>query len=384
MRLSWVIAAAAILMPGGAALAQNRPPVPLVVMQHMETLDTRCRAAGGRPGDGRYIVAQDFTGDGRLDYLLSEGNYNCTGRPDLFRRNGQARVDIFVVDARNNARRVYSDVLIGYRVLAGRPVKVQIARKGSACGDSATASTQCAAQLTWNGQGFGEGVSVSSADKPAGAAAPAPAASPAVSGPAPAKLGLVTNAQGNFLAQCRRDYVKADASAARWADDQCKSDWQRVVAAGPVAEAMLAVLPAPGERPSLAVVRQRAAGVRWAARAEARQSASGSLSGVAVHTEGNPPTAFGMGWMQVGAEIPYDVANALRARGVTMTEMSCEKIGTGEGNRTYAGTAPGRAPFTLIIDQRTAPTGDATSYYGASGRLDGRHPPPGSTAGCQF
>ena len=371
MRLCWKLTFAALFFSASPALAQNRPPVPAVVMQHMADLDARCRAAGGRPGEARYIVAQDFTGDGRLDYLLSEGNYACTGRPDLFRRNGEARVDIFVTDARNTARRVYSDVLIGYRVLAGRPVKVQIARKGAACGPGAAAGTQCAAQLEWNGQGFGQGVSVSSADKPG-------------SGPAPARLGLEPNAQATFLARCRADYVKAEASAARWADGQCKDDWQRVVAAGPVAEAMLAVLPAPGERPTLATVRQRATGVRWAARAEPRQSASGTLSGVDVHIEGNPPTAFGMGWMEVGAEIPYDVANALRARGVTMTEMSCEKIGTGEGNRTYAGTAPGRAPFTLAIDQRTAPTGNANSYYGASVRLDGRHPPRGSTAGCQF
>src|SRR5690606_20046434 len=147
--------------------------------------------------------------DGRLDYLLSEGNYTCAGRPDIFRQNGEARVDIFVTDARNNARRVYSDRLIGYRVLAGRPVKVQIARKGAACGVGATASTQCAAQLEWNGQGFGQGVSVSSADKPGSATPAAPPAAPATaSGAAPARLGLSANAQGTFLTRCRADYVK--------------------------------------------------------------------------------------------------------------------------------------------------------------------------------
>jgi hypothetical protein len=351
-------------------------------MQHMQALDKRCIAAGGRPGSARYIVAQDFTGDGRLDYLLSEGNYDCARRPDLFRQNGEARVDIFAVDARNSARRVYSDRLIGYRVLAGRPVKVQIARKGIACGDGATASTQCAAQLGWNGQGFGEGGSVSSADR-AGGALSQPATA-AASGRAPAKLALAANARADFLARCRKDYVKAEPSAARWADEQCKTDWQRVTAAGPVAEVMLAVLPPPGERPALAAVKQRATGVRWQARAEPGQSASGKLAAVAVQVQGNPPAAFGIGWMEVGADIPYDVANALRVRGVTVTEASCEKIGVGEGIRIYAGTAPGRAPFTLTIDQRTAPTANANSYYGATVGLDGRHPRRGSTTGCQF
>ena len=96
------------------------------------------------------------------------------------------------------------------------------------------------------------------------------------------------------------------------------------------------------------------------------------------------PTAVGFNWTEIGAQIPYDVVNAMRVRGVTLTQMSCEKTGVGEGNRVYAGTAPGRAPFKINIDQRTAPTGNATSYYGVSISLDGRHPPRGSTAGCDF
>ncbi|ENO74411.1 hypothetical protein C664_20033, partial [Thauera sp. 63] len=164
------------------AFAQARPPIPSVVLDHMNDLDRRCAAAGGRAGEGRFVVAQDFTGDGRLDYLLSEGDYNCVGRPGLFRQGGVGRVDIFVVDARNAARRVYSDQLIAYRVLAGKPAKVQIARQGTACGPGSDARTQCAAQLAWNGQGFGEAVAVSDARAP-GDAAPA-ARSPAVTTPA--------------------------------------------------------------------------------------------------------------------------------------------------------------------------------------------------------
>ena len=113
------------LSVSSAIFAQARPPIPSVVLDHMNDLDRRCVAAGGRAGEGRFVVAQDFTGDGRLDYLLSEGDYDCVGRPGLFRQGGVARVDLFVVDARNVARRVYSDQLIGYRVLAGQPARVQ-------------------------------------------------------------------------------------------------------------------------------------------------------------------------------------------------------------------------------------------------------------------
>ena len=162
------------------ALAQARPPIPSVVLDHMNDLDRRCVAAGGRAGQGRFVVAQDFTGDGRLDYLLSVGDYDCVGRPGLFRKGGVARVDLFVVDARNAARRVYSDQLIGYRVLAGQPARVQIARQGAACGAGSTARTQCAAQLAWNGHGVGEAIAVSDAKAPSASAAPG---SPATSRP---------------------------------------------------------------------------------------------------------------------------------------------------------------------------------------------------------
>ena len=176
-----------LLLALGACLssvvfAQARPPIPSVVLDHMNDLDRRCLAAGGRAGEGRYIVAQDFTGDGQLDYLLSEGDYSCVGRTGLFRQGGVARVDLFVVDGRNAARRVYSDHLIGYRVLAGKPAKVQIARQGAACGAGSDVRTQCAAQLAWNGHGFGEAIAVSDAKAPsatAAAGAPAVAWSPA-------------------------------------------------------------------------------------------------------------------------------------------------------------------------------------------------------------
>lgn len=387
MRTVPALASAVLIAALADAQAQTRPPIPAVVLTHMNGLDARCRAAGGQPVGGRYVFAQDFTGDGRIDYLLSEGDYNCAGRPGAFRQNGQARVDIFVTNARNETLRAYSDILIAYRLLAGRPVKVQIARRGAACGSGASASTQCAAQLAWNGQSFGEAVSVSDANKGAVVTAAPPAASQpqGATGPAPAVAGAPANARAGFLGQCRSDYVRRDASAARWADRQCEMDWGRVVAAGPAAEALLAVAPAPGERPSLAVVRQRLTQVRWAPRATAPFLAVGALGGLSASVEGKAaPTAVSFNWTKVGAEIPYDAVAALRLRGAVLTEASCEKMGTGEGSRVYAGSAPGRAPFTLTIDQRTAPTGSATSYYGVKIGLDGRSPPRGSTADCDF
>ena len=377
-----------------AVCAQARPPIPSVVLDHMNDLERRCIAAGGRAGDGRFVVAQDFTGNGRLDYLLSEGDYNCVGRPGLFRKGGVARVDLFVVDARNAARRVYSDQLIGYRVLAGKPAKVQIARQGAACGAGSNARTQCAAQLAWNGHGFGESVSVSDArtaqDAPSARPAVAPPAAAAnasvaasagagavASGSAPTPLVVPPEARPRYLVQCRQAYVSRSADAARWADEQCVADWDKVAASAAVTDALLAALPAvPGEAVQLGRLPQRLDSVRWAAKPGSReQSASGRLGNLNVSVTGSQTAkTLTVNWMEIGAEPPYDIVGAMRARGVTLTEIACEEFGAGEWQRVFSGSAPGRAPFRLEVAQRTAPTANANSYYGATIELSGRAP----------
>lgn len=340
----------------------------------MSDLDARCNAAGGKPGSGRYIIAQDFTGDGLLDYLLSEGDYDCTGRQGLFRENGQARVDIFVTDRTNAARRVYSDTLIGYRVLTGRPTRVQIARKGVLCGAGTPPQGQCAAQLAWNGTSFGEAASVT---RPGGSGA---AASVALPQPSPRAIS-----EAGFLANCRANLISRDASAARWADQECRTNWQKVVASGPAADMFLAVLPAGGGKPSLSETKQRAAGVRWGAQSTPPALATGKLGklDIAIQGRGTPDTVSA-NWTMVGAEIPYDIPEALSARGVSIMEVSCEKVGAGAGTRTYAGISPGQVPFALIVDQQTAPLGHMQSYYTATISLAAGHPDRGSTAGCNF
>ncbi|MDZ4370924.1 MAG: hypothetical protein U1C74_05820, partial [Phenylobacterium sp.] len=113
--------------------------------------------------------------------------------------------------------------------------------------------------------------------------------------------------------------------------------------------------------------------------------ARGRLGDLDLFVEGaGVATGVGMTWGAVGAEIPYDLVGALRVRGATVEQRACEKIGTGEGSQRLAGALPGRAPFTITVEQRTAPTGAAQSYYAATLSLDGRQPPRGDTSGCDF
>lgn len=209
------------------------------------------------------------------------------------------------------------------------------------------------------------------------AAPPAPAAA------APAPLVVAPEARPRFLASCRQTLVSRNADAARWADEQCAAEWDRIAASAAATDALLAALPAArGETVSLAALRQRLAGVRWAAKPGARGvSASGRLGDLSVTVVGAPAAAqLSMNWMRVGAEPPYDVIGAMRVRGVQLTEIACEEFGSGEWQRVFSGIAPGRAPFRLEVGQRIAPFANSNSYYGAMIELSGQAPRPGASA----
>lgn len=376
---------AACLFSSEPAGAQQRATLPDVVLDHIQQLDQRCGATGGRPSGGRFVIAQDFSGDGRTDFLLSEGDYACAGRPDVFRRNGQARVAIYVSDASGGARRAYFETLAAYRVLAGEPARVQVARRGTACGPGTPPNGLCGGTLAWNGRAMTLG------DPLAGRAATATDTIP--SAPRPVTSDRSPTAQAGAGAKPPTGTSAAIPEPAPSATPPAGTRPAIASAggAGPatsstVVDLLLSSVPEQSDsRPTLDSVRQAASGVRWAAKAAPRSLASGTFGGLAVSVTGREqPDSLGVSWTKTGAMIPFDVPQAMRQRGITLTQMSCEKLGVGEGQRVYEASAPGRAPFALTIEQRTAPTASANSYYGASVGLHGRRPTKGSATDCDF
>jgi hypothetical protein len=158
--MQWIIAATRIAaalaiagtpaLPSIAAAAAAQPPQAL--LDAVGRLDRACEAAGGRPARGAFLIAQDFSGDGVSDYLVNEGNYECSGRPDLFIDDKQAHVDIYVADHNGDATLAYRERLLAVRVLDGRPHVVQVAQHGSGCGAGSNAATECGGTLRWNAQ----------------------------------------------------------------------------------------------------------------------------------------------------------------------------------------------------------------------------------------
>ena len=99
VRLSALAGGLGLLASGAPAQAQQAPPQ---VAAKIAQLDQACQRAGGRPVAKPYVLVHDFTGDQRPDFLVSEGDYECAGKPGLFQANNQAFIEIYVTDPRNN------------------------------------------------------------------------------------------------------------------------------------------------------------------------------------------------------------------------------------------------------------------------------------------
>lgn len=370
-----IVSLAAIASAASVASAQT---VPEPIKARVNDLVAQCARAGGQlgqmTGQGQFVIPRDFTGDGRTDFVVSEGNFPCVGKPALFRPDGLARVELWVADG-TTARLAFADRLLAYRVVDGRPARLQIARRAPACGGP----SRCGDELRWNAQtpGFEEwptdGRKVSARPATGAAAIASPAAPAAAPASASAAIPPVQpGAEAAFKARCRKETLaESGPNAAKWVDSHCTDMWGRAVAAQPLAEAMLAAVAA-GAGP-VDTLRRATPTVRWAARPEQGMLASGRIGSYGAGLSGKGRAdSFSVGWSQVGAEIPIDVPAALEARGAKVTRTSCEKLGTGEGERIWSVTLPGGKPFALSVFQRTAPTGNATSSYTAEAALDGR------------
>ncbi len=179
------------------------------------------------------------------------------------------------------------------------------------------------------------------------------------------------NTQADFITQCTEALVRQDPRARQWAPDQCAQEWQMVVDAGPMAEAILAAAPDSGAANPASLPNQLTM-VRWDRRAQGALLASGRLGndlGVEVDRAG-PSLVFR--WGETGAMIPYDVVGALRVRGADVAMIGCSQLGTGEFNKAYRVAAPGKAAFQLSIYDRTAPTANAESFYNVGMNLAGQ------------
>lgn len=185
----------------------------------------------------------------------------------------------------------------------------------------------------------------------------------ACSQPAPAQAQGGANAaqtedEAAYMARCRRETLAAYPGAAAQVDSICASTWEQVIAAGPMADVILAVAPAPGGAFNTADARTRAA----------------SLRGYETVVGGSAPAALLIQWFRNGEPIPFNLEDALRVRGATVAMIGCQSFGAGEGSRLYRIDAAGKAPFALTVSFRNAAVASQSSDFAASADYSGRIP----------
>jgi hypothetical protein len=187
-----------------------------------------------------------------------------------------------------------------------------------------------------------------------------------------AQAGAGPETQESFVARCVQETIAANAEAANWAESVCTENWNSVAAAGPMADAILAAAPVEAAAVDPSTLSGALSMVAWDARAEGVLVASGRIGDdLSVQVERSPPS-LNFYWSEVGMPIPYDVVEALKARGAEATLVGCMSFGMSEVNRSFRVSAPGHAPFTLGVYARTAPTANAHSFYNVSTDLSGR------------
>ncbi len=188
---------------------------------------------------------------------------------------------------------------------------------------------------------------------------------------AAAQGGNATETQAGYIARCTRDVIAQNPRAGEWAPAQCQQQWETIVAAGPMAEAILAAAPVSGAADP-ATLRTRLAMIQWDARPEGTLIASGRLGrALSVQVDRAGPS-LNFYWSEAGAAIPYDVLGALRGRGAEVTMIGCYTLGMGENNESYRVAAAGHAPFALSVYGRMAPTANANSFYNVGAGLSGQ------------
>jgi hypothetical protein len=162
--------------------------------------------------------------------------------------------------------------------------------------------------------------------------------------------------QAAYVTQCRRDLIATYPNARAQAESICASQWGQVVAAAPMAGALLAWAPAAGAAFDAFVVRPR------------------GIPGVDAVVNRPPSPGVTLHWSRNGEPIPFRLEDALRVRGAALTMIGCMSYGAGEGQRVYRVSAPGKGPFALSVAFREAALASQSSDFSATADYGGRMP----------
>jgi len=167
--------------------------------------------------------------------------------------------------------------------------------------------------------------------------------------------------QAQYVARCTREMIATNPESQRWAQGACEQNWEKVVAAGPLADVILAEAPATAAAANLNVVSERLPQIR----ARLGRGFDVRLARSQVSMTFN--------WNADGDIVPYDVVDALKARHATLTLAACQSYGgVTDVVRIFNVVAAARAPFALSVYGHDAAVAGAYAVYNVGLDLSGR------------
>lgn len=184
---------------------------------------------------------------------------------------------------------------------------------------------------------------------------------------------LVEN-QAAYLVRCRNQTIARFPNVRAQADSICQSNWMEIVAAGEMADTILTAAPREGAAFDPIAMRTALGSVQWAARPEQGTVASGRLGDLYVAVTRMPAPGAIIRWFKEGEPIPFNLDEALRVRGATLTMIACLAFGSSEDTRVYHVSASGKAPFALTVSRREAALASQSSDFSASADFSGIMP----------
>ena len=142
----------------GASAAVAAPALPAAAKAHVADMRTSCKDAGGRPGRSPELVQiADVTGDGRADYVINEGAFDCVGAESYFSGgSGGSSVSVYVSDTTGSAKQAFTHGVFGVHMeRSGQTARVWLGVGGPLCGQkqfrSRAEAEDCWRPLQWKG-----------------------------------------------------------------------------------------------------------------------------------------------------------------------------------------------------------------------------------------
>lgn len=149
-----------------------------------------------------------------------------------------------------------------------------------------------------------------------------------------------------YLDFCEQEMELREATIAPWMRAECQVKWQWALAAGTMAETILAISMADMTRP---LTQKRVSG-----------AAIPTDITVSLHA-----TSIRFDWQKIGSAGQYNVIDALRSRGVALKSLGCPQFPSASmgQEKVMLAEVSGGQPFVVTVYSRAAPTSLEPGIY---------------------